>query len=197
MESTEGLYTVANFSDIHVMNTKDDTEGILVSISFVPCSMQPVTNLKCASEEEMNLFYDNHALGMIVASNYIDMDEVKPADESLEKVHEFKFLHNFKTHKKGPVRYMSLNEIRTDLFDDRFDLLGFSEPKQVDYMNFDENILLVEEEFVGVLKIVINQSKKVTKQKRVVYNCFMMFGDVGGLYDFLRLALATIFGTFS
>ena len=111
------------------MNTKDDTEGILVSISFVPCSMQPVTNLECVSEEEMDLFYDNYAMSMIVASNYIDMDEVKTADESLEKVHEFKFLHNFKTDKNEPVRYMALNEIRTDLFDDRLDLLGFSEPK--------------------------------------------------------------------
>ena len=37
-------------------------------------------------------------------------------------------------------------------------------------------------------------SSKVTKQKRVVYNVFMMFGDVGGLYDFFVLALASVFG---
>ena len=31
-------------------------------------------------------------------------------------------------------------------------------------------------------------------QKRVVYDLFMMFGDVGGLNDFLALVLASLFG---
>ena len=31
-------------------------------------------------------------------------------------------------------------------------------------------------------------------QKRVVYDVFMMFGDVGGLNDFLVLVLASFFG---
>lgn len=34
-------------------------------------------------------------------------------------------------------------------------------------------------------------------QKRVVYNILMMFGDVGGLYDFFGLFFATIFGLIS
>ena len=45
--------------------------------------------------------------------------------------------------------------------------------------------------------IVINLSNKVQIQKRVVYNILMMFGDVGGLNDFLGLFMATIFGYFS
>ena len=40
-------------------------------------------------------------------------------------------------------------------------------------------------------------SAKVTKQKRVVYDVFMMFGEVGGLSDFLALVLGVIIGFFS
>ena len=45
--------------------------------------------------------------------------------------------------------------------------------------------------------IVVNISNKVHIQKRFVYNILMMFGDVGGLNDFLALIFATIFGYFS
>ena len=113
----------------------------MVSTAFVPCSKQAVTGLECASEEEMARFYEDHVLTMIIANNYIEMDEVKPAEESLEQVHEFKFLHNFEEDGTGLVRYLALNEFRTDLYDDRYDLLGFSKPKQVDYMNFDADML--------------------------------------------------------
>ena len=44
---------------------------------------------------------------------------------------------------------------------------------------------------------MINLSHKVIIQKRVVYDVFMMFGDVGGLRDFLGVFLASIFGFFS
>ena len=37
----------------------------------------------------------------------------------------------------------------------------------------------------------------MTFQKRVVYNVFMMFGDVGGLNDFLELILTAFFSLFS
>jgi len=34
-------------------------------------------------------------------------------------------------------------------------------------------------------------------QKRIVYDTFALFGDVGGTYDFLVLTLSTCFGFFS
>ena len=45
--------------------------------------------------------------------------------------------------------------------------------------------------------IIISLSKKVIHQKRNVYNIFMMFGDVGGLNDFLCLLISPVFGLFS
>ena len=37
----------------------------------------------------------------------------------------------------------------------------------------------------------------MTIQKRIVYDIFMLFGDIGGLGDFLVLGLASVFGLFS
>ena len=44
---------------------------------------------------------------------------------------------------------------------------------------------------------MIGLSSKVTVQQRVVYDFLMMFGDVGGLNDFIALALTSIFGLLS
>ena len=44
---------------------------------------------------------------------------------------------------------------------------------------------------------MIGLSSKVVVQKRIIYDILMMFGDVGGLYDFLVLGLSTIFSFFS
>ena len=40
-------------------------------------------------------------------------------------------------------------------------------------------------------------SEEVTIKKRVVYDIFMMLGEVGGLNDFLILIFAAFFGLFS
>ena len=45
--------------------------------------------------------------------------------------------------------------------------------------------------------ISITLSNKVKKQKRIAYDAFMLFGDVGGLRDFLGLFLSAFFGFFS
>ena len=197
-ESTQGLYTVADFNEVHVENTLDDNDKTFITIVFTPCNKLAMTGLSCADEQEMDDFYNDHLFMMVIAQNYIDMDQVKPAEESLQQVHDYKLVHNFSTQGRTPMRMMALNEFQSELFDDRFDLFGFSESIRIDYMNFNEETS-IDSLQVGdaVLEIVIGLSKKITKQKRTVYNIFMMFGDVGGLYDFLRLCLAVVFGLFS
>ena len=44
---------------------------------------------------------------------------------------------------------------------------------------------------------ILTLSSKVTIQKRVVYDIFMMFGDVGGLYDFIIISFTSLFGFWS
>ena len=74
--------------------------------------------------------------------------------------------------------------------------MGLSPPKELNYINFDNLIREVPNQISNVL-LHISLSGRVVKQKRIVYDVFMMFGDVGGLNDFLVLGLSIVFGFFS
>ena len=88
-----------------------------------------------------------------------------------------------------------MQETRVELQDNPLDPLGLIEPVQLSYLNVES---CIEKDLqASDFTIVVNLSNRVQIQKRVVYNILMMFGDVGGLYDFLGLFLATIFGFIS
>ena len=69
--------------------------------------------------------------------------------------------------------------------------MGLQSPFEIDYLNFD---MIVKENSDKHFKFTIYMSlaRQVVYQKRVVYDIFMMFGDVGGLYDFLIISLAPL-----
>ena len=76
--------------------------------------------------------------------------------------------------------------------------MGLSEPKKINYLNFAD----VSKEYPFERKdhpllISFHLSQKVTLSTRVVHDIFMMFGEVGGLYDFLALGIAIFLGFFS
>ena len=48
----------------------------------------------------------------------------------------------------------------------------------------------------GEYGIIVNIANRVVIQKRNVYTTLMMFGDVGGLSDFLALGLSSFFTAF-
>ena len=40
-----------------------------------------------------------------------------------------------------PVMYgLTLNEYRTELYDDRLNFMGLTPPKEINYLNFDESV---------------------------------------------------------
>ena len=72
--------------------------------------------------------------------------------------------------------------------------MSLSAPKELNYLNFAQSI----QEWPVVDKTltfsaIFTLSDKVIIQKRVVFDIFMMFGEVGGLYDFLILVLSSFF----
>ena len=75
--------------------------------------------------------------------------------------------------------------------------MGLEEPKEFDYLNISDNYKVSSNSIDNSTKIWISLSKKINYQKRIVYDIFMMFGDVGGLNDFLGLLISPIFGLFS
>ena len=74
--------------------------------------------------------------------------------------------------------------------------MDLATPQELDYLNFDDLVKETPSRGQNIL-LDISLSNKVIKQKRVVYDIFMMFGDVGGLNDFLFLGLSMVFGFFS
>ena len=71
--------------------------------------------------------------------------------------------------------------------------MGFAKSKEINYINFNK---LVREQTVnpyGEFGFFFNISNRIVIQKRTVYTLLMMFGDVGGLSDFLVLGLSAFF----
>ena len=69
-------------------------------------------------------------------------------------------------------------------------------PKEINFLNISDRIVestFTEEEFT----LTFTVSNKIFKQKRVVYDFLMMFGDVGGLSDFNVIIFGTILGFFA
>ena len=93
---------------------------------------------------------------------------------------------------------MTLNEYQVRLHDDRFNFMGLGEVKEVNFLNFDPFVeALPALDLFENWSIILTLSPKVIYQKRIVYDVFMMFGDVGGLNDFFVLILASFFGFWS
>ena len=86
-----------------------------------------------------------------------------------------------------------------ELYDDRLNFLGLMPPKSLKYLNVDSKITEYPVLWAGTSaqSWAFMLSPKVTIQKRVVYDAFMMFGDVGGLLDFVYLILAAFFTVFA
>ena len=75
--------------------------------------------------------------------------------------------------------------------------MDLAKPVQIDFLNFDDKLNDMPTNLFEVFTIFISLGNKVIIQKRIVYDYLMMFGDVGGLNDFIFLLLSSVFGFIS
>ena len=75
--------------------------------------------------------------------------------------------------------------------------MGMSSIKELKYLNFADTIKLEKAFIETPLTVYMTLSRKVNIKKRVVEDIFKMFGDVGGLWDFIAFGFAPIFMAFS
>ena len=68
---------------------------------------------------------------------------------------------------------------------------------KISFLNFNELVRLDEFNPGQAFGFRIQLSNKVTIRKRRVYDALMMFGDVGGLSDFLAVGLSALFTFFA
>lgn len=59
-------------------------------------------------------------------------------------------------------------------------------------MNIEQDYRVMIEDNYGIFRVSLFLSNTVNFQKRSVYNFLMMFGDVGGLHDFITLVLSAL-----
>ena len=69
--------------------------------------------------------------------------------------------------------------------------MNLAEPAELRYLNFADKVSQWPTHFRAPLTIQMNLSNKVFIQSRVVYDLFMMLGEVGGLRDFIVLFFST------
>ena len=136
-------------------------------------------------------------MALIGWGNFIDLKEVNPKNESVQQLQKLIIVKNIELDTPQRV-VLAMEEYRTDLQDDILNFLNLAEPSEVNYINYSNT----HDQFVDLvgnppLTVHISLSRKVIIQSRVVYDIFMMLGEVGGLNDFFVLISSTILGYFS
>ena len=153
----------------------------------------------CAPEDQVTKFLSEHTLLVSGETSFIDFGKVKSKSETLHNLPLANFYKTINAYE-AETYMVSLNEHKTELVDNRFNLIGFNEHKLIDYLVPDSNVVQWSKTMVNQkhgISILYSLSPKITIQKRKVYDAFMMFGDVGGLYDFFFLPIASFIEFFA
>ena len=82
----EGMYTAIDPSVLELSGTVNDFTTDFISLTFIPC--QTSGSLKCAPDEEIQIFLASHVLIVEALTNFIDMEEVLPAGETLKSINK-------------------------------------------------------------------------------------------------------------
>ena len=129
------------------------------------------------------------------AINYVNMEEIEPQEGSLKTLLKMVFQTKIKEGHQT-ITSIPLDEYRVKLEDNRFDFMGLSPSKELSFLNSNDNFTELSYNPYGNTGFYIYLSNRVIIQKRNVYTVLMMFGDVGGLSDFLALGLSFFFTIF-
>ena len=87
-------------------------------------------------------------------------------------------------------------ETRIEFQDNIYDAFGLLEPHEINFMNIGRDYQIFSN-VSQYFSLSLFPSNTVKVQKRSVYNFLMMFGDVGGLHDFITLVLTAFLGPVS
>ena len=193
------FYTVDHES-LMLSGVKRKDHFIGIDLNLKHCSIKERDD--CFSDELIQQYMVRTALILQSQINFIDFFEVESEQQTLKK-QEVTHL-NVAGQKNAAVQAtVELQEYRTELSDSWLPLLMFENSFELDYLNLEASPKISSlntpdgehQEFSFQVYFVL--SNEITIQRRVVYDVLMMFGDVGGLYDFLILLFAGIFDAYS
>ena len=94
-----------------------------------------------------------------MANNFVDMEDVREEDDSLDYV--LQEVWSGFINKSAPMVSVKLNEIQTELYDDRLNFMGLTPPKTINYLNADVITKDLTQDY-GDFAIILTLSNKVT-----------------------------------
>ena len=81
-----------------------------------------------------------HYLTIFNFENFIDFESVQNKEETLRHYARLAFFKKLINVSEGRTYLMKYKVHETELYDDRINLLGLSEPKKINYLNLEEYI---------------------------------------------------------
>ena len=101
--------------------------------------------------------------------------------------------------EKSKTYHKRLKEFNAELHDDRLNFMGLGSVKEIVYFNTEDLWEVSQLDYTDNQRtsFILSLSNRIEKQKRVVYDTFMMLGDVGGLSDLLILIASAIVSVFN
>ena len=136
------------------------------------------------------MFFMMNRFVVIASRTFVDFENVKPADENpveynMESIGAFQLDPLAPMRNETSIRY-SLVESRVTLEDSLIQL--FTEPKSFSLLNLDP-VTKINQPFGfnydSMFNLCFELGQRVSIEKRVVLSIPSLFGEVGGLYDFL------------
>ena len=195
----KGVYTAQDTTDLELKGNIDIFNGKALNLTFVPCFSTQRDD--CARKEKFKSFIETHALMFASSYNYIDFEDIRPGVDPLKTTNSINFFGMLDLDQTKPHAFgITVNEHQASLQDNFINFLGMSNPTEINYLNFADkprDIPIAMTPQTSGTSIMISLSQDFIIEKRIVYDIFMMFGDVGGLFDFLVLILMTLFGFWS
>lgn len=79
-----GFYTPTDLSELNLIGATGDKYRTYLSLSFVPCSKSDQLQVECASDEKLRTFLKDKVFILWGAANFIEFEEVMPAEETLK-----------------------------------------------------------------------------------------------------------------
>ena len=106
----------------------------MFSLMFTPCSRNALAEI-CKSEQDIKAFLDKYRFSLVFYANYIDFDDVTNDTQPLKTKLKAKPLIKLDTEKKVEL-LIEMDEYRARLYDDNINLMGLSEPTEINYLNY-------------------------------------------------------------
>lgn len=145
-------------------------------------------------------YLKNHFLFIFTEESFIDFETILDKEDTLKRFPRLALWDQVTNLDLGKTYLFKMKEHQTELYDDRINFLGFQEPKEINYFNLEDQLTVYPQDWSpqnNITSAIFTLGSRIIREKRTVYDTFMMLGDVGGLDGIFGLACAALVGIFS